>query len=132
MSFEKFVMEKCPDRTKTSKECLARAAFDATASKVSTRAEAAKMNRAKQEAEDKYLSSPEGIAAQICEVDENIAEAKAKIERQRKIGKVSGTVDMSVLNRAGARVVDLEEQRKGLIADFKKVTGRSFNAVSCR
>lgn len=132
MSFEKFVMEKCPDRTKTSKECLARAAFDETASNVSVRAEAAKRNVVKQEAEEKYLSSPEGIAAQICEVDESLAEAKAKIERQRKIGKVSGTVDMSVLNQAGARVVDLEEQRKGLVSQFKKTTGKAFKSVSCK
>ncbi|MEK2645253.1 hypothetical protein [Bdellovibrio sp. BCCA] len=132
MSFEKFVMEKCPDRTKTSKECLARAAFDETASNVSTRAEAAKKNIAKQEAEDKYLGSPEGIAAQICEIDESIAEAKAKIDRQRKIGKVSGTVDMSVLNLAGARIVDLEEQRKELIAELRKITGKAFKEASCK
>ena len=131
MSFEKFVREKCPDRTKSSKECLARAAFDETASNVSARAEAAKKNISKQEAEEKYLNSPEGIAAQICEVDQSILEAKVKIERQRKIGKVSGTVDMSVLNRAGARVVDLEERRKSLIMDFKTVTGKSFKSVSC-
>ncbi len=132
MSFEKFVMEKCPDRTKTSKECLARAAFDETASNVSVRAEAAKKNMVKQEAEEKYLSSPEGIAAQICEVEGRIAEAKEQIERQRKIGKVSGTVDLAVLNRAGAKVVDLEGIRTGLIRDFKKITGKVFKLTICK
>lgn len=132
MSFEKFVVEKCPDRTKTSKECLARAAFDETASNVSNRAEAAKKNIAKQEVEDKYLGSPEGIAAQICEIDGRIIDAKEQIDRQRKIGKVSGTVDLAVLNRAGAKVVDLEDARKGLIRDFKKVTGKVFKLTSCK
>ena len=132
MSFEKFLMDKCPDRTKTSKECLARAAFDETASNVSARAEAAKKNMVRQEAEEKYLSSPEGIAAQICEVEGRIAEAKEQIERQRKIGKVSGTVDLAVLNRAGAKVVDLEGIRTGLIRDFKKVTGKVFRLTICK
>ncbi|WP_413570431.1 hypothetical protein ACLWBD_07680 [Bdellovibrio sp. HCB117] len=125
MSFEKFVMEKCPDRTKTSKECLARAAFDETASNVSARAEAAKKNMVKQEAEDKYLNSPEGIAAQICEIDARIAEAKAEVQRQRAVGKVAGAVSLAALHWAGEKIVDLTQARKTLESDFVKKTGKS-------
>lgn len=51
------------------------------------------------------------MKAAICEIERQIAEAQAEIDRQKKIGKVSGTVNMLVLNRAGAKIVDLRVVR---------------------
>lgn len=130
--YETFLKEKCKEPKGSSAVCMARAEYDQMQTNVKSRAGKALTSLETQEEEEKQMESPEGIAAQICEVDESIAEARAKIDRQKKIGKVSGTVDMSVLNRAGARIVDLEEQRKGLIADFKRATGKVFKSVSCK
>ncbi|WP_415062087.1 hypothetical protein [Bdellovibrio sp.] len=132
VAFEDFVMKKCPDRTKSSPECKARSAFDDMSSNISSEVASMKKAVAKKEVDDAYMESSDGLALQLCEVEGRINEAKAQIERQRKIGKVSGTVDMAVLNRAGTRVVDLEDERKSLVARFKKVTGKSFNRVVCK
>lgn len=88
----------------------------------------------KQHAIDKEYeqqNSPEGIANTICELEIRIKTAKSEIDRQKKIGKISGTVNLNILNEAGQEIVDSEILRNNLQKHYRTKTKKDFNLKKC-
>lgn len=131
-SFREFVMDKCPDVSKATTACSARESLEAAKAKTDGSIKDAEKYAQEEQAKEDFANSPEGMKAAICEIDRQIAKAQAEIDRQKKIGKVSGTVNMLVLNQAGAKIVDLKDRREFLEKHFKLKTGKGFKAISCK
>lgn len=122
-SFREFVMDKCPDISKATPACSARESLEAAKAKTDGSIKDAEKYAQEEQAKEDFANSPEGMKAAICEIDRQIVEAQAEIDRQKKIGKVSGTVNMLVLNRAGAKIVDLRSVKEDLARRYKQKTG---------
>lgn len=130
-SFREFVMVKCPDISKATPACSARESLEAAKAKTDGSIKNAEKYAQEEQAKEDFANSPEGMRAAICEIDRQIAEAQAEIDRQKKIGKVSGTVNMLVLNQAGAKIVDLREARNRVALQFKLKTGKATDRQRC-
>ena len=131
-SFRDFVMEKCPDISEATPTCSARESYESSKEKTKRSLEDLEQYALQLQAEDKFENSPEGMKAAICEIDRQIADAQAEIDRQKKIGKGSGTVNMLVLNQAGAKIVDLRDARKNIKTRLKSKTGEDLVKSVCQ
>lgn len=131
-SFRDFVMSKCPDISKASTVCSARESFEASKAEIEKAMTAALIEADAQDAQAEYANSPAGMKAAICEIDRQIAEAQAEIDRQKKIGKVSGTVNMLVLNKAGSQIVDLRASRRELEKRYNAKNQRPLTGNFCK
>lgn len=131
-SFREFVTTKCPDTSKSSLVCTAREAFETSKANTEKTIKDAENYAVQLQSEADYERSPNGIKAAICEIDNQIAEAKAVIDREKQIGKVSGTVNMATLNRAGSKIVDLREARKKLEKSYRKQVGKNVSFDACK
>lgn len=131
-SFKAFVIEKCPDSIKASPVCNARETFDQTKARTEKSMNHALAEAEIEDAKEAHANSPEGLREAICEIDKQIGEAQAEIDRQKKIGKVSGTVNMLVLNQAGAQIIDLRDARKVLSKKLKSKTGKKTGPYICK
>lgn len=131
-SFKTFVMEKCPDSSKASPVCDARETFEQTKARTEKSMNHALAEAEIEDAKEAHANSPEGLREAICEIDKQIEAAQAEIDRQKKIGKVSGTVNMQVLNQAGAKIIDLRDARKVLSKKLKSKTGKKTGASVCK
>jgi hypothetical protein len=131
-SFREFVTTKCPDTSKSSLVCTAREAFETSKANTEKAIKDAENYAAQLQSEAEYEKSSTGIKAAICEIDNQIAEAKAVIDREKQIGKVSGSVNMATLNRAGSKIVDLREVRKKLEKSYRKQAGKGISSDACK
>ncbi|MFV8258307.1 hypothetical protein ACNQKP_10895 [Bdellovibrio bacteriovorus] len=131
-SLREFVMDKCPDISKATPVCSARESLEAAKAKTDGSIKDAEKYAQEEQAREDFANSPEGMKAAICEIDRQIAEAQAEIDRQKKIGKVSGTVNMLVLNQAGTKIVDLREARKLTEKNLKLKIGKDDVSWRCK
>lgn len=132
-SFREFVMDKCPDISKATPACSARESLEAAKAKTDGSIKDAEKYAQEEQAKEDFANSHEGMKAAICEIDRQIADAQAEIDRQKEIGKVSGTVNMRVLNQAGAKIVDLTDLRKELSRRYKLKAGKEIQAnIFCK
>lgn len=131
-SFREFVMEKCPDISKATPACSARESLEIAKAKTDGSIKDAEKYAQEEQAKEDFANSPEGMKAAICEIDRQIAEAQAEIDRQKKIGKVSGTVNMLVLNKAGSQIVDLRQLRRELEKRYNPKNQRSSTGNFCK
>lgn len=130
-SFREFVMDKCPDKSKSTPVCSARESLEAAKAKTDGSIKDAEKYAHEEQAKEDFANSAEGMKAAICEIDRQIADAQAEIDRQKKIGKVAGTVNMLVLNQAGAKIVDLQDARKELVKKYKKLAPQKMTIRAC-
>lgn len=130
-SFREFVMDKCPDISKATQVCSARESLEAAKAKTDGSIKDAEKYAQEEQAREDFANSPEGMKAAICEIDQQIAEAQAEIDRQKKIGKVSGTVNLLVLNQAGAKIVDLRNIRKKIEKKYRLNIGKETSTNPC-
>jgi hypothetical protein len=130
-AFREFVMDKCPDISKATPACSARESMEAAKAKTDGSIKNAEKYAQEEQAKEDFANSPEGMKAAICDIDRQIAEAQAEIDRQKKIGKVSGTVNMLVLNKAGAKIVDLQDTRKELVKKYRKLVPKKMTVRTC-
>jgi hypothetical protein len=61
---------------------------------------------------------------------QSIAVATADLSRQKRIGEVSGAVDLLAEHRDGQQIVDFEDDLTSVWADYKKLGGRAANPQS--
>lgn len=131
-SFRDFVMSTCPDISKSAPTCFARESFESSKANIEKVMKDAEKFAKEEDAKEEFLNSPEGMKAAACEIDQQITEAQAEIDRQKRIGKVSGTVNMVVLNSSGAKIVDLQDAREHLAKNYRLKTKRSLPRGTCK
>lgn len=73
----------------------------------------------------------ETLTGQICFCKNQIALTKQNIERQKKITKASGVMDMRATYALNARLIDLAEAGNERGAEYYKLTGKDFNLKKC-
>lgn len=71
------------------------------------------------------------IISFVCLADLQIANAKEQIEREKEIGKLTGTKNLTALNNAGAVIVDGNRSRKRSLKEYKEATGKDLKTYEC-
>lgn len=129
--FGSFLSEKCPDSTKSSDECKAMKNYKEYALKITEKLKEAQVAEAEGVKQEAYANSSEGLIERICACDKFIDFNQKIIEREKEIGKVSGTINKVNLNNAGIQIVDLKRIKNEALNKYKKLTKKSLSKYKC-
>lgn len=129
--FSDYLKGKCPDLNKDFPSCKARQSFTESMKSLEKKMNSLLAQEEKDEKEASYRDTPEGLIDQACACDKFIYSSQQLIDRQKEIGKVSGTVNMVTLNNAGSAIVDLKKIKAQISSRYKRVTGEYMRNYRC-
>lgn len=84
------------------------------------------------EKDQQLLDSPEGTAAQACEVMAEIKSSQQTIQEQKNIAKISGIVNRVVLYQAGGEINASRKELAALKTKYHSQTGKSLDLRRCK
>lgn len=71
------------------------------------------------------------LSQEICDISTQIVMVKMSLERQKKITKASGLIDMTAVHNATARLIDLKEAGNKKGEQYYQLTGKAFKLKTC-
>ncbi len=130
--FGDFLKENCPDESKISDACKARKTFKEYGKKLEDKVKTALAEEESENKAQEYNISPEGLIQKACACDKFIEMNQKVIDRQKEIGKVSGTMNMVTLNNAGSQIVDLKKIKVDVASRYKSTTKKELKKYKCK
>jgi hypothetical protein len=130
--FGEFLKQKCPDEGKISDACKARKTFKEYGKKLEDKFKTALAEEEAENKDQELNDSPEGLIRRACACDKFIEMNKNVIDRQKEIGKVSGTMNMITLNNAGSQIVDLKKIKADVASKYKATTNKELKKYKCK
>lgn len=67
----------------------------------------------------------------ICDYNTRILMAKAQIEHEKKVTKLTGTRNLTALNNAGSTIVSLTSLKEEQLKIFRKLTKNKVRTINC-
>lgn len=67
----------------------------------------------------------------LCFLDGRVRIAQSALDRQKEIGKLSGTVDLKATHDAAGVLVDLKPQREQILGKYKELMGKELKSYNC-
>lgn len=129
--FAEFLKTKCPKETKGSDACMAQKTFKEYATKLQDKFATLLAEEKEENKAAEFGNSPEGLIQKACAYDKFLDNNQKILDRQKEIGKVSGTVNMVILNSAGSNIVDLKKMKRDVAAKYKAVAKKELKNYKC-
>jgi hypothetical protein len=83
-------------------------------------------------AEEAYRKTASFTRDQLCVSEKQIAFLQSTLDRERKVGSVSGVVDKKVLYQYGNYLVSEREHQSQLLEEYRKRSGKPFIKSECK